>query len=240
MLRVAVVLCLVASSLGFMMPEAMVKKYAYMKIMKDCLGERKVMSWMLEMKKVIAECGGEYDEYLEDLRLRPNYIPVYVNAPFMSHFAQQHSDGRTKRFIDFENVGIEDIKARMLTKINNITCALQKLEYIDEDGAVNYEIFKEEIEDLQVNNMLKADLLEAVDMCKDFSTCMPMEGSKHPLMEKLGSAVTFMKCCSMKKLMMCMKNDFRTLAAQVGPRGPIDEAMEQVPGNLEELFDSLM
>lgn len=71
---------------------------------------------------------------------------------------------------------------------------------IDEDGAVNYEIFKEEIEDLQVNNMLKADLLEAVDMCKDFSTCMPMEGSKHPLMEKLGSAVTFMKCCSMKKV----------------------------------------
>ncbi|XP_047493248.1 uncharacterized protein LOC125041906 [Penaeus chinensis] len=240
MLRIAVVLCVVASSMGFMMPEAMLKKYAYMKIMKSCLGEEKVMSWMFEMKKAMAECGGEYDEYLEELRLRPNYIPVYVNAPFMSHFPQPPSQGRTKRFVDFEAVDIEGMKESMQSKINNITCALQKLEYINEEGAVNYDLFKEEIEDLNVNNMLKADLLEAVDMCESFSSCMPTEQSKHPLMQQLGSAISFMKCCSMKKLMMCMKNDFRTYAAQMGYKGPLDEAMEQVPSNLEELFDNLM
>lgn len=48
--------------------------------MKDCLGERKVMSWMLEMKKVIAECGGEYDEYLV---LFPFYFKVLLGEIFL-------------------------------------------------------------------------------------------------------------------------------------------------------------
>ncbi|XP_042859327.1 uncharacterized protein LOC122245474 [Penaeus japonicus] len=241
----AVVLCLCASTLGFMPgAESMVKKYAYMKVMKSCLGEEKVMGWVKEMKEAISECKGDAvdfedteatDLYLERLRRMPTYVPVPMYQPYFSQFKAPFGR-RMKRSFDFNPANFEEMKEKMVAKISNMTCALRKLEMITDENEPNYELFESEIDGLEVNGPLKADLMEAALMCKDFSMCLPQEKAKHPLMKELGKVIGYMKCCNMKKLMACMKNDFRMYAAEMGFEGPIDEMMEEVPLDMEEMM----
>ncbi|XP_037786089.1 uncharacterized protein LOC119581975 [Penaeus monodon] len=249
MLRIALVLCVVASSLGSMVPEAMIKKYSYMKAMKSCVGEETVKKWMMNMKAAIAACKEEpvgdidmssFDDFLSDITRGPNIIPV----PFQHGMVHPRHPGgldRMKRFINTDKA--EEMKEEMKTKLSNITCALRKLEYINEDKTPNYGKFKEEIEAMEITETLKKDFLMAVDMCQKFSQCLPVERVKHPFMQEMGTTMGFMKCCGMKRMTMCMREDFRKYASESGYEGDVEELinlmMVNVPEDVEGLFESL-
>lgn len=53
---------------------------------------------------------------------------------------------------------------------------------------------------MKIDDDLKADLLYSVDVCRDFSMCLPVEKAKHPLKQELGTAIGFMKCFSMHEV----------------------------------------
>ncbi|XP_069991800.1 uncharacterized protein [Penaeus vannamei] len=246
MLRVAVVLCVVACSLGSMVPEAMIKKYSYMKALKGCVGEETVKTWMMNMKAAIAACKEEptsevdmssLDDFLADITRGPNIIPV----PFRHGMGHPSGLHRMRRSIGAEKV--EELKEEMTKKISNITCALRKLDYITEDKKPNYEKFRQEVDAMTVSDTLKTDFKMAIDMCQKFSQCLPVDKVKHPFMEEMGTTMGFMKCCGLKRMTMCMKEDFRKYASESGFEGDVNELvglmMTNVPDDLEGLFESL-
>merc|ERR1711915_841311 len=115
--------------------------------------------------------------------------------------------------------------------MGNITCALKKLNYLNEDNTPNYDAVFQEIADMEIDENLKADLLDAMDMCKDFSTCLPVEKAKNPLVKEMGTAMGFIKCGTMKKIMACMKNDMRKYA-EMG----MTEGMDDMSGSIEDFM----
>merc|ERR1711872_155114 len=224
MLRILTVLCLVGASMAHMGAEAMMKKYAYTKIMSSCMGEETVMNYKMEMRAAYAKCKGQDIEQtmldiqamLKELRRKyspftrqsgaqnPVYVPVpvYVNQqPQQFPVVQQLSSFRSKRSMDMDlsPEGIEKIKQKMMAKISNMTCVLKEMNYMTADNQPNYEAFNTMVNELPVDEMLKEDFREAMDMCRDFAMCMPVEKAKHPVKKELGHMMAFMKCIHMKK-----------------------------------------
>ncbi|XP_068202467.1 uncharacterized protein [Palaemon carinicauda] len=243
MMRLLTILCLVGASVAFG-GGGMMKKYANMKIMASCVGDETVMGWKMQMKAACDKCKGEdvtqtmidIQAMLKEMRREsspfkrmisasgPVYVPVpvYINQP-QQFSSFQPSSFRTKRSaIDLSPEGIEEFKEKMMSKISNITCVLKELKFMDENNQPNYDFVSEEINSLQVDEPLKNDFLEAMDMCRDFAMCMPVEKAKHPIKKELGTTMLFMKCMHMKKIMVCMQKDMKKYAPLMGFEGDVE------------------
>jgi len=269
MLRIATILCLVGLAMsGGMGGEAMMKKYGYMKIMASCFGEEKVMEWKMGMKAASDKCKGmdvqqtltniqamlksmrKYYAPTRQAQQQPLYVPVpvYVNQQQPFQQFQQFPQGfRTKRSAgwDLSPEGIEKMKHKMMSKISNMTCIMKEMNIIDADNQPKYEYFESEINELAVDQRLKDDLLEAMDMCRDFAMCLPVEKANTPIKRELGTAMGFMKCMNMKKAMVCMMNDFRKMAPMMGFEGDInssegDDLVTQISNMLEGSFEDVL
>ncbi|KAG7161131.1 uncharacterized protein LOC121875443 [Homarus americanus] len=244
-------LAVLVASLGSVLtsmspPEAMLKKYAYIKIMSSCVGEEPVRQWGQQMKAACDKCHGidtydiipDFQDMLNELRRnayrRPMYVPVPVYSPYqfpqypqMPQFTQygqvnqynpyQNVAGmRTKRFAPLSPEKIETLKERMTAKISNITCVLREVKMLDSNNMPNYAYIGQEILNLPVDDSLKADFGEALETCRDFSMCLPVEKAKNPLKKELGTALAFLKCMMMKEVTACMRADFHKYAAEMG------------------------
>jgi len=225
----------------------MMKKYAYMKIMSSCLGEETVMQYKVQMKAAAETCKGQdvtqtlvnIQEMLREMMKRNSPFtrqtqqqPMYVQVP-MYYPQFQPNSFRTKRSVDLSPEGIENMRTKMMAKISNMTCIMKELKYIDANNQPNYEYFNEEVNSLTVGDAMKEDLREAMDMCRDFAMCLPVEKAKHPIKKEFGTTIAFMKCCHMQKVKVCMKNDLRKYAPMMGFEGDVNT----VEG--EELIDEL-
>ncbi|KAK7079420.1 hypothetical protein SK128_023818, partial [Halocaridina rubra] len=52
---------------------------------------------------------------------------------------------------------------------------------------------------MNIDEGLREDMREAMDMCRDFAMCLPVEKARSPMKKELGTAMGFMKCMHMKK-----------------------------------------
>ncbi|XP_064109448.1 uncharacterized protein LOC135217471 [Macrobrachium nipponense] len=216
-----------------------------MKIMSSCVGEDTVVNWKTQMKAACDKCKGQdvtqtmvdIQAMLKEMRKQsspfkkqasmspPIYVPVpvYVNQPQPFFSPIQQPAFRTKRSsIDLSPKGIENLKETMMAKISNITCVLKELDLMDENNQPNYDHVVEEINKLSVDVDLKNDFLEAMDMCRDFAMCMPVEKAKHPIKKELGTTMLFMKCMQMKKILVCMQKDMKKYAPLMGFEGDVE------------------
>merc|ERR1712002_61762 len=249
MIRIITVLCLVGATIAFMGKEEMLKKYAYSKIMSSCMGEEFVMNWKMEMKAACDKCKGQdIEQTMIDIQamlkqLRKNYSPftrqtqqqqpIYVPVPvYMNQQPQfpQLSAFRAKRSMDWDlsPEGIEKMKEKMMAKISNVTCVLKEMKCMTADNQPNYEYYNQQVNELTVDEALKEDLREAMDMCRDFALCMPVEKANTPFKKELGTTLAFMKCIHMKRAMVCMKHDMKKYAPMLGFEGDVnmlDEVM---------------
>jgi len=231
MLRIAVLLCVVVATYGWG-SEMAIKKYGHMKIVSSCFGEEVMKEWLVKWKDATAKCKNEgasmtdlpsYRQYLMKLRSsasKPEYVPVPVPYyypqqgqmnQFMSRFNQAaqnpfQSLNRAKRS---EHFSLDHLEEKMKSKVGNITCVLKETGFMDENHQPIYDAAIQFFKDLQIADDLKADLLDAMDMCKDFAMCLPVEKAKHPLKKELGTAMGYFKCTSMMEVKVCMKHDMK-------------------------------
>jgi len=241
MLRVAVLLCVVAATYGWG-SEMAIKKYAHMKILSSCMGEEVITEWMTKAKDAAYKCKHEgvsmtdmpsYRQYLMNLRSgasKPEYVPVPVPYYFpqqqqgqmMNQFRSQFNQAAQNPFQSMnrvkrsEHTSLDHLEEKMKNKVGNITCVLQEMGFMDEKHQPIYDAAVTFFKDLQIADDLKADLLDAMDMCKDFAMCLPVEKAKHPLKKELGTAMGYFKCTSMMEIKVCMKHDMKKYAAEMG------------------------
>jgi len=263
--------CVVASGLAFMAPKSAVKVYGYMTIMKNCYGEDILKGYMTKFKDAAVTCSGKptsvsdmpaVRQYLMQLRAqaaRPNYIPVPIPMfgrqgdlsslfrqgdmnPFQQQDIENPFSSRTKRSVDLTPERLEMMKEHMLSKVSNMTCMFQEMGYMKEDKTPDYDYCMEETANLEIDNELKADLIEDMSMCRDFAKCMPADAIKSPIMRESGEFMAFMKCCKAREMVACMKKDFRKGAADAGYEAPDDEMImfsmiKAVMGDMDEMMD---
>jgi len=252
MLRLAVLLCVVAATYGWGHNEMAIKKYGHLKIVQSCLGEDVVNQWMTKYKDAQYKCKNEgvsmtdlpsYRQYLMELRSgssKPEYVPV----PVPYYYPQQ---GQMPQFMASQNpfsfqglnrvrrsghFNLDELEEKMKAKLGNITCVLREMNLMDENNQPIYDTTFQYIKDLQVADELKADLLDAMEMCKDFSMCLPVEKAKNPIKKEFGTAMSFMKCCYMMQDTVCMKHDMRKYA---GEMGHVDDEMMAEIQEFEQL-----
>merc|ERR1719370_2330841 len=255
MLRVAVLLCVVAATYGWGASEEAVKKYGYMKIMQSCLGEEVVSQWMSKYMDATTKCKNEgvsmtdlpsYRQYLMELRSgasKPEYVPVPVPYYFpqqgqMNQFmASQNPFQSMNRVKRSEHASLDHLEEKMKAKLGNITCVLREMNLMDENNQPIYDTAIQWVKELQVADELKADLLDAMEMCQDFSMCLPVEKCKSPIKKEFGQAMSFMKCVNMQKANVCMKHDMRKYAAEMGKTDYADDEMMQ---EIQEFEQALM
>ncbi|XP_076029399.1 uncharacterized protein LOC143018148 [Oratosquilla oratoria] len=149
----------------------------------------------------------------------------YVALPFHYHYALGQgqrvvggypAQDRKKRHADHEEPSYVD---KIINKVELTRCTLQELDFVDEEGQPKTEGMKMALDEFNVSSNLRADLYEAVDYCYDLAKCLPTEKAKHPLVQKLGGMVAFMKCIKEREIMVCMRQDFIKNAYKKGLDG---------------------
>jgi len=118
------------------------------------------------------------------------------------------------------------MQEKMACMIGNMTCMLRDLDWMKEDKTPNIALYEKEINGIPgASQDLKDELLWGLDVCKDFSMCLSPQRAKSPFMKELGTFISFSKCLNMKKIMACMKTDFKEYAAKDG-YGDIDQLLD--------------
>jgi len=269
MLRMVVLVGVLAAAMAWPAPKSVVKSYAYLTIMKNCYGEEVLKGYMTKFKDAAAMCSGKptsisdmpaVRQYLMQLRAqaaRPNYIPVPIpmfggrqGGDLSNFFQQQQQDAeivnpfgsRTKRNVDLSPEMLDMMKEQIASKMSNMTCMMQEMGYMKEDKTPDYDYCMEETANLDIDNDLKADLIEDMSMCRDFAKCMPLDALKSPIQRECGEFMGFMKCCKAREMVSCMKKDFRKGAADAGYEAPDDEMImfamiKGVMGDMAEMME---
>jgi len=258
-----------AAALAWPAPKSVVKSYAYLTIMKNCYGEDIMKQYMTKFKEAGAVCSGKATsisnmpavrQYLMQLRARPSQ-PNYIPVPFpimaggrqadFAEFFQQRQDAdmipnpfssRQKRDMHMSPEMLEMVKEKIASKMSNMTCIMQEMGYMKEDMTPDYDYCMEETANLDIDNELKADLIEDMSMCRDFAKCMPLDSLKSPIQREAGEFMGFMKCCKAREMVSCMKKDFRKSAADAGYEIPDDEMVmfamiKGVMGEMGDMFE---
>ncbi|XP_046392624.1 uncharacterized protein LOC124160692 [Ischnura elegans] len=95
-------------------------------------------------------------------------------------------------------------------KIRNITCVMQELGYLNEKLEPNYNAITERINRLPVPIELKADMVEGVEFCRQFSMCLPeTRKDRFQLTHEFTKPMSFFRCYKQKKLEACIMKDVR-------------------------------
>jgi len=255
MLRIAVLLCVVVATYGWG-SEMAIKKYGHMKIVSSCFGEEVMKEWLVKWKDATAKCKNEgasmtdlpsYRQYLMELRSgasKPEYVPVPVPYYFPQQGQMPQMMASQNRF-SFQSLNrvsrsapfnMDELEEKMKAKLGNITCVLREMNLMDENNQPIYDTNFQYIMDLQIADELKADFLDALEMCKDFSMCLPVEKAKNPIKKEFGTAMSFMKCCYMMQETVCMKHDMRKYAKEMGNTDYVDDEMMQEIQEFEQML----
>ncbi|XP_063591325.1 uncharacterized protein LOC134768429 [Penaeus indicus] len=214
MLRLVVLLTAVCAVLG----GSFETKYGYSKVMTNCFGEDLYYGWYKQVFKAMKECYGKEtvlpmhgasdmeDESEENYGNQPVFVILNAEEqgqkfPLRFAFAQ-----RQKREALYDAPVLKKMVSKMKAKIGNFTCVMKKMNYVDEDFNIEYDNMKKEIQDLGLEDELADDLMEGIDICKDFTQCLPTGTSPMPM--KLQKMLAFLKCDKEARFSICTKHDF--------------------------------
>ncbi|XP_042890129.1 uncharacterized protein LOC122265046 [Penaeus japonicus] len=218
MLRLVILLTAVCSVLG----DSFAKKYAFTKVMTNCLSEDIYLEWSKQVFHAMKECYGEEtvlpkheaheDKEEEEGGEEYGNQPLFVilnsegqaqNIPFRFAFSQ-----RQKREAMYDAPVLKKMVAKMKAKIGNFTCVMKKMQYVDEDFNIKFDYMKQEIKDFVINDELQADLMKGIDKCEDITQCLSSDKSGSPMPKKLKKMLAFLKCDKKTRFSICMKHDF--------------------------------
>jgi len=245
MLRLVVAVCLVALCAGMGMDGKM-KKYAHMKIQQSCFGEKYINDeWDLikasskkcsTQPQLIATNDLDFQDVID--QIRDMALPWGSRSDSSAHqFQLVSAGGRSKRHASEEKhqhttaEKLYHLKEKMACMISNMTCMLRDLDYMKTDNTPNFDVFTKKIDDWAGTDTERAEMKEeltwGMDVCKDFSMCISPQRAKSPFMKELGHYISFAKCMEMKKMMACMKTDYKKYAAKEGhPEAVVNELMD--------------
>jgi len=240
MLRLAVIVSLVALCAGG--GGAAFKKYAHQKIMKSCMGDEYVETWTNKMKESSKKCSAqpeiftvndiEFQDVIDEIKnmalpwgSRSQESAQYFQLAPVGGRSKRHATKESHKHTTAEK--LYQLKQKMACMIGNMTCVLRDLDLMDADKNVNFATYEKAVNDIPGADKegLKAELMWGMDVCKDFSTCINPARAKSPFMKELGHVISFCKCFEMKKMMACMKTDFKAYAAKDGYEN-IDELLD--------------
>jgi len=239
MLRVAVIVSLVALCAAH---GGMKKKYADTKIYESCMGKEYIQGFYKEMKASSKKCStqpqmfGIKDIDFQDVidEVRNMALPWGSRREESNQYFQLVPRGsRSKRHAGEEKhthttaEKLYHMQEKMACMIGNMTCMLRDLDWMNEDKTPNFALYEKKINDIPGADKegLKAELLWGLDCCKDFSMCVSPQKAKSPFLKELGTFISFSKCFEMKKMMACMKTEFKAYAAKDGYEN-VDELLD--------------
>merc|ERR1712106_249310 len=215
------------------------KGYAKMKILESCMGEENVQGYYKQMKDSSKKCSTmpqlmsideiDFQDVIDEIR---NMALPWGSRQESANKYFKLAPARGKRHASSEphkHTTAEKLyymKEKMACMIGNMTCMLRDLDWMKEDKTPNIALYEKKINDIPgASQGLKDELLWGVDVCKDFSMCVSPNKMKSPFTKELGTYISFSKCLEMKKVMACMKTDFKEYAAKDG-HGDINELLD--------------
>jgi hypothetical protein len=138
----------------------------------------------------------------------PSYYAGRAATPY-SVRGKRHSDGGGG---GGEGFGIDSLKADILSKLSNITCILTEVGVLkkDDPSMIDTQGIKAELAEMEVDPIMRAELVKAVDTCQKFSSCLPLDEFENvPVGKEIAPAIMFINCLRGKKIEACVKNDLR-------------------------------
>jgi len=241
MLRVALIVSLVALCAAH--GGGMKAKYAHTKIYESCMGEEYIQTFYKQMKDSSKKCSTQpqlfgindidFQDVIEEVKnmalpwgARQESASQYFQlAPVHGSRSKRHASEEKHTHTTAQK--LYHMQEKMACMIGNMTCMLRDLDWMKEDKTPNFATYEKKINDIPGEDKqgLKDELMWGLDVCKDFSMCVSPQKAKSPFLKELGTYISFCKCFEMKKMMACMKTDFKAYAAKDG-YGDIDELMD--------------
>ncbi|XP_042859103.1 uncharacterized protein LOC122245217 [Penaeus japonicus] len=190
--------------------------YSYRQVLTACLGEDLFFGLLKTFNDVMLECSQEvvepeeappldYPALFDTLvrnGLRPQPLPVA--QPSLSPVT----------FSQFVPTTFHLAAVAVTDRLSNFTCALDKLEFIDDDFEIQYEKLKEDLDNFRIDQELKEDLKNIIDFCKDLVECMPEPLVPTVLSPKLRRIIGFHRCAREMRYQACVKHDYRQRLTQ--------------------------
>ncbi|XP_043194843.1 uncharacterized protein LOC122366535 [Amphibalanus amphitrite] len=218
--------CVCVASAGI--PKKLLKKYAMKKVMESCFGEQVISDLKEELAAASEKCHGRQGPALPQLRDRLRSILTgselgqpqpslysqnvqYVAIPVQFQSVQaQRRWRRDAHHGKFGAAKLMRLRNKISSMVGNVTCVMQEMNMLTADNEINYDSIKARFSALPVSKGLVADLVESVEECRQFSSCLPESiFAKTPIAAGFGKQVAFIKCLKMAKIEACMKKDFR-------------------------------
>ncbi|XP_069990725.1 uncharacterized protein [Penaeus vannamei] len=116
---------------------------------------------------------------------------------------------RRKRGLDLTVEKLAEARDKAVALLGNFTCILEKLEMVDANLEINHEVLAANAFRLPVAGDLKADLVQAVNYCRDLTRCLPLEKTRSPVPHQLQRAIAFIKCEKDARFLACLKHGLR-------------------------------
>ncbi|XKL60271.1 hypothetical protein PGB90_001287 [Kerria lacca] len=129
--------------------------------------------------------------------------PLYQSLFFSPHYGT----GRSSKDLDIKGQ-FESLAVRVSGKMKNVTCIMQELGYLNENLEPDYEKIINRIKKLSIANELKSEMIDGVQYCKQFSSCVP-DDSKDKLSREMVKPIFFFRCYKHKKMEACIMKDIK-------------------------------
>uniref|UniRef100_A0A0P6DJ49 Uncharacterized protein n=2 Tax=Daphnia magna TaxID=35525 RepID=A0A0P6DJ49_9CRUS len=131
--------------------------------------------------------------------------------------------------------------------LGNATCVMKEIGFIGDDMQPNYSNIRKRIDNLPVTAELKADLIDGIETCQQFTSCIPTKTySDIPVLREMVTPYAFFKCFKGRKIEACMKKDLREkfvslLTGLPASRGKQmrDETASEVQANMDGVFNMI-
>ncbi|XP_069991638.1 uncharacterized protein [Penaeus vannamei] len=191
--------------------------HTYRQVMTTCFGEDLFYGLIKTLNDVLVTCSQEefspenappldYPALFDTLSrtgLRPQPLPAAAR-PTLSPGA----------FSQFVPTTFHLAAVAVTDRLSNYTCALEKLEVINNDFDILYEKIKDDLDNLRIDQELKEDLKNATDFCKDLVECMPEPLVRTVITPRLRRIMAFLRCERETRYQACVKHDYRKRLTQ--------------------------
>ncbi|KAK2718043.1 uncharacterized protein LOC136038715 isoform X2 [Artemia franciscana] len=156
----------------------------------------------------------------------PVQYPYYIGSDQPNYYYSHFSERQKRQVSNAESLETQEMLKKMVDeKVGNMTCIMRELKFLKSDNQPDVEGITRRINRLSIKESLKRDMLDGMQMCSDFSKCIPLEKyEKTALLRNLARPYMFFSCFKNQKLVACMKKDlnekfgvnFDTVSSRMG------------------------
>ncbi|XP_059092413.1 uncharacterized protein LOC131887755 isoform X2 [Tigriopus californicus] len=134
--------------------------------------------------------------------------PTYYQSKWMTRNRRQSP--LSSSHADDNGQELNQLRNNIISKVSNVTCILTRMNYLDDKGLIAKDSLKANIQKMPLDEIMKAELVQSVDTCAKFSSCLPLEEFETvPIAKTVAPAVLFVNCLKGKRIEVCIKKDLR-------------------------------